>query len=290
MPWSIARITVGVNRSTCAPCRRRATRDRYVRTKCGELAPAVEEARAASRAGRTVLEVELDLLQPAAGAQPRRRSSPSPSRTRSANGSSALEQLAAQRALAGDRRVGSRARSGSRIAQRAKPTAMPKPPPSRRAKAATARSHSPRLDRVDQRRQPAPADAPRSPSQSRTTVSARPAAIAARAGARGGRRRAALAPAPPRRRHDLGARPARRAPRWRRASRSSASTSARPGSAARSASSVAAIRSASSRAATITTRCRSMAGFGIRHGRVFCAAAHPATPTGRSTWLRSRRT
>ena len=84
---------------------------------------------------------------------PRRSSSRSPSRSRRRTAARARRTLGAHRPLARDRRLQPRRRSGARSPSAAKPSAMPKPPPTRRAKAATARSHSPGRDRVDQRRE-----------------------------------------------------------------------------------------------------------------------------------------
>ena len=196
----------------------------------GELAAAVQEARRASA--------------PVARCS---RSSSTSSSARPARAASiviaGLHPEAVRRTAAGARasapriarwpEIGARSSSpvSERIAQRANPTAIPKPPPARRANAATARSQRPASTASDQR--PEPRRRARRGRRRRARTCARPAPSARQRAARRGRRRAALAPASP----AASARaPRPRAPRLRgrgvARSRRPRRTRARPGSAA----------------------------------------------------------
>ena len=196
----------------------------------------------------------------------RRSSSRSRSRSRGRTGAGAGQHVRAQRPLA---RVGARSSSPVilLIAQRAKPTARPNPPPSRRAKAATARSQSPASTALGARGEVWPPT--RRGRRRRGRSSAHPGrARAVEQGRLGGRHRPALFRA-----LSLSSLPASSAPAslspatWsHRVEPSSAATITRaPGNARPSARTVSAIRSASSRAATMTTN-------PIRLGRLLSGA------------------
>ena len=122
-------------------------------------------------AARAVLEVELDLDDAVAGAHRVDRHADlhaEPVRER---------QHVFERGTLSARcpEIGARVRRPPvrvRIAQRAKPSASPKPPPTRLEKIATATSASPRGDRVGERPSRA-AESPRSPSH-RTKTDLRP--------------------------------------------------------------------------------------------------------------------
>ena len=133
----------------------------------GERAPA-----------RAVLELELDLDHPVAGAHRVDRHADLHAETVRER-QHVFERAAGQRALPGDRRAVRRPPVRLRIAQRAKPSASPKPPPTRLAK--PPRRCRPRRRRPHRPAGPArAAESPRSPSQrTKTDLESGSACVAA---------------------------------------------------------------------------------------------------------------
>ena len=217
---------------------------------------------------------------------PRRPSSPISMPKPGANGSRRAQQR--RRASRAGRRSAPQLEPGQARGSRGARSrrAMPKPPPSRRAKTATARSQRPDstasasgAERAAPRRQVAVAE------QNDASAPARPSQ---RSTGRGRGHRAALAARPPAGRARAPRPPRRPAPRCRPRAVVGHDARARPGNASRKRRDACrAIRSASSRAATITIALgRGLCVDPGRHGGLFCRAdlaEHP-TPSRRSTW------
>ena len=258
-----------VDRENHRPGTYRAAATGRPRMKPSELAAAVHEPGSVAPRG-PVLEVELHLLEPQAGADRVHRH---PDLHPEARRERQQAREPSRRASRADPRSGRAGRvpTSRRIAQRANPTASPKPPPCLRAKTATARSHRP--DSTASASGPRrAAEAPRSPSQKTKTRSAE-SGSSRRAPRRGRhrivpcRRARRCAAAPPRPR-----RPAVRCRRWSRRRRPAPGRRGTTPAPPRRSS---AIRSASSLAVTITTAARESGGTAGYSAADLAQAASP---------------